>query len=126
MKLKKLVIGALTATFLFTGCAAKKLNAQNLDWYSSTKVESKTIQTENNLTYYHINCPAILSVNKVKDIPLKKKIETIAFSIQLPHNIGISNHCCSGDIYKLSIDVLVDIVQKGFKVEIIAHHKSRY
>jgi len=82
--------------------------------------------SENNLTYYHINCPAILSVNKVKDIHLQKKIKTIAFSIQLPHNIGISNHCCSGEIYKLSIDVLVDIVQKGYKVEIIAHHKTEY
>jgi hypothetical protein len=50
MTLKKFITGVLTAALLFTGCAAKKLNAQNLDWYSNTKVESTT-QTENNLIY---------------------------------------------------------------------------
>jgi len=53
MKFKKFIIEALTAAaLLFTGCtAAKKANAQNLDWYSNTSVGSGTIQTENNLTY---------------------------------------------------------------------------
>ncbi|MGA1824018.1 MAG: glycosyltransferase family 9 protein [bacterium] len=78
-----------------------------------------------NLPYYHVNCPAILSVRNVKKIPPEKKIERIGFSIQLPPDIGISNHSCSEPMYALAIDILTSLM-KDYEVEVIAHHKYEY
>ncbi len=78
-----------------------------------------------NLPYYHINCPSILSVDNVKNIPLKKTIEKIVFSIQLPHEIGIPNQCCDKSMYELAVSILCELSRK-YAVEVIAHHKSEY
>lgn len=81
--------------------------------------------TELGLPYHHINCPAMLSVENVKDIPAKKNIETIGFSIQLPHRVGIVNHCCDASMYKLAAHTLLELLPR-YNVEIIAHHKEEY
>jgi len=77
------------------------------------------------LPYHHINCPAMLSVENVKDIPDKKSIETIGFSIQLPHRVGVVNHCCDASMYKLAAHTLLELLPR-YNVEIIAHHKEEY
>ncbi|MDR3627553.1 MAG: polysaccharide pyruvyl transferase family protein, partial [Ignavibacteriaceae bacterium] len=77
------------------------------------------------LSYKYINCPAILSVNNVKSIPEDKKIEKIAFSIQLPHGTGVPNHSCSASMYEMSIVLLSELFGK-YEIELIAHHKSEY
>jgi len=77
------------------------------------------------IEYHHINCPAILSVDRVKSIISDKQIEKIAFSIQLPHEQGIINHTCEASLYELAVTTLLDLNEK-YDVEIIAHHKSEY
>ena len=81
--------------------------------------------TEHGLPYYHINCPAMLSVEQVKDVPSDKKVQTIGFSIQLPHHENVVNHCCAGSMYKLAAHSLIELFSK-YNVEIIAHHKQEY
>ena len=78
-----------------------------------------------NLPFHHINCPALLSVPSVKDVPPGKKISRIGLSIQLPHEQGILNHCCSRANYDLSLKILLSLKTK-YEVEVIAHHKSEY
>lgn len=77
------------------------------------------------LPYHHINCPALLSVPAAKHIQPGKKISRIALSLQLPHEAGIVNHCCSQAMYELGIYLLIEL-KKNFEVEVIAHHKSEY
>lgn len=81
--------------------------------------------SELNLPYHHINCPALLSVPTVKQIQPGKKISRIALSLQLPHEMGIVNHCCSQAMYELGLKILIEL-KKNFDVEVIAHHKSEY
>jgi len=81
--------------------------------------------TDHNLPYHHIHCPAILSVPDVKHVPEDKQIEKIAFSIQLPHRIGISNHACTTAMHRLSMQILFGLYH-DFEIEVIAHHKSEY
>ena len=78
-----------------------------------------------NLPYHHLNCPAILSVPNVKDVNQGKRIENIAFSIQLPHQIGIMNQSCSESMHKLAMNILFKLYHEH-KIEVIAHHKSEY
>ncbi len=78
-----------------------------------------------NLPYYHINCPSILSVDKVKIVPPDKTIEKIVFSIQLPHEIGITNQCCDKSMHELALCILRELSRK-YVVEVIAHHKTEY
>jgi predicted O-methyltransferase YrrM len=80
---------------------------------------------EMGLPYHHLNCPALLSVKNVKTVPEGKQIERIGFSIQLPHEVGILNHCCSESMYHLAVTTLLHL-SKLYQVEIIAHHKSEY
>jgi GT2 family glycosyltransferase/ADP-heptose:LPS heptosyltransferase/lipoprotein NlpI len=80
---------------------------------------------ELNLPYHHINCPAILSVPAVKDVPAGKKIETIGFSIQLFPPKGIVNHSCAEEMYKLATNMLIEL-SRNYAVEVVAHHKSEY
>jgi len=75
--------------------------------------------------YVHVNCPAILSVPEVKDIPSGRKIERIGFSIQLPHGQGLVNHSCAAKQSKLAADVLLELSRR-FTVEVFAHHKTEY
>jgi len=77
------------------------------------------------LPYHHINCPAILSVKNVKDVPADRKIKRIGFSIQIPHNIGIANQATGESMYQLAISILVNLSSK-YAVEIVAHHKTEY
>ncbi|MBW7990851.1 MAG: glycosyltransferase [Planctomycetes bacterium] len=81
--------------------------------------------TELGLPYHHINCPAMLSVENVKDFPAQKAIETIGFSIQLPHRVGIVNQSCEAKMYQLAAHTLLELSSK-YNVEIIAHHKEEY
>lgn len=80
---------------------------------------------KHNLPYHYINCPAILSVPSEKAVPNGKRIEKIGFSIQLPHEAGVSNHCCARPIFDLAVSTLFDLSKK-YQVEVIAHHKSEY
>jgi hypothetical protein len=80
---------------------------------------------EMKLPYHHINCPAILSVPKVKEIAPGKTIRKIAFSIQLPTEAGIVNQVCSRQMYELSIGIL-NSLSADYELSIIAHHKSEY
>ena len=89
-----------------------------------TKKVPKLI-TDLNLPYHHINCPAILSVENVKEITPQQKLEKIAFSIQLPHGTGIPNHSCSREMYLLAINIFSELFN-DYKLSIIAHHKSEY
>ncbi|OGU33616.1 MAG: hypothetical protein A2068_10115, partial [Ignavibacteria bacterium GWB2_35_6b] len=91
---------------------------------SRTKKAPKII-SELNLPFYHINCPAILSVPEVKKIEPGKKINRVAFSIQLPHEFGVPNHACAQGMYLLSVDLLSELYN-DYEIEIIAHHKSEY
>lgn len=77
-----------------------------------------------NLPYYHINCPSILSVDKVKIVPPDRTIEKIAFSIQLPHEIGITNQCCDKSMHELALSILRELSRK-YVVEVIAHQIGR-
>ena len=77
------------------------------------------------LPYHHLNCPSILAVETVKDIPADKKIERIGFSIQIPHQIGISNQATGEPMYKLALELLNELRDK-YKVEIVTHHKTEY
>ena len=77
------------------------------------------------LPYYHINCPAILSVPCVKNVEKNHSIKKIGFSIQLPHGVGIPNQCCSEQMYKLAVNSLIAL-SSDYQVEVIAHHKSEY
>jgi len=81
--------------------------------------------TELGLSYYHINCPAMLSVEHVKAVPPGKNVQTIGFSIQLPHRKGVVNHCCDASMYQLAAHSLLELFPK-YNVEIIAHHKEEY
>ncbi len=81
--------------------------------------------TEHGLPYHHVSCPAILSVESVKNIPVQANIRTIAFSIQLPHGVGVPNHCCNASMYKLAAHTLLELFPK-YRVEIVAHHKQEY
>lgn len=80
---------------------------------------------EHHLPYYHINCPAILSVKNEKSVPKGKKIEKIAFSIQLPQGIGIPNHWVDSSNYLLALEALKTLYLR-YDVSIIAHHKTEY
>lgn len=80
---------------------------------------------ELNLPYYHINCPAILSVPDIKKIQPYNKITKIGFSIQLPHGLGIPNQCCAEAMYNIAVNAAIEL-SKYYCVEIIAHHKSEY
>ncbi|MGA1869476.1 MAG: glycosyltransferase family 9 protein [bacterium] len=75
--------------------------------------------------YHYINCPAILSVKDVKQIPPGKVLRRIGFSIQLPPNEGITNHTCSGAMYALAIEALTTLM-KEYEIEVVAHHKYEY
>ncbi|MCH7964454.1 MAG: FkbM family methyltransferase, partial [Bacteroidetes bacterium] len=81
--------------------------------------------SELNLPYHFINCPAILSVPYTKDISENKEIKKIAFSIQLPHEIGVPNHSCSQLMYITAVDILSELFGQ-YQIEVIAHHKSEY
>jgi len=81
--------------------------------------------TQNNLPYHYINCPAILSVPEVKEYPEGKKIKRIAFSIQLPKEIGVSNHHCAKEMYLLAIELIPELYS-DYEIEFVAHHKSEY
>lgn len=78
-----------------------------------------------NLPYNYINCPAILSVKNVKEIPVGKRIKKIGFSIQLPPAIGVVNHVCAQSMYALAIEALRSLMA-DYDIEVIAHHKSEY
>jgi ADP-heptose:LPS heptosyltransferase/predicted O-methyltransferase YrrM len=91
---------------------------------SRTKKAPKIIN-KLGLSFHHINCPAILSVPEVKEIPENKKIERVAFSIQLPKEFGVSNQACSNEMYLLAIEILTEIYGE-YEIEVIAHHKSEY
>ena len=80
---------------------------------------------DNKLPYHHVNCPAILSVPDVKYIPQDKRIQKIAFSIQLPHRIGIANQSCAESMHKLAMNIFFKLYHE-YEIEIIAHHKSEY
>jgi len=77
------------------------------------------------LPYYHINCPAILSVENVKDVPVDRKIERIGFSIQIPHEMGIVNQATGDVMYQLATNILLNLSSK-YTVEVVAHHKTEY
>lgn len=77
------------------------------------------------LPYHHINCPALLSVESVKNIQPDKKIEKIGFSIQIPHEIGIVNQATGKSMYTLAVELL-DELSSEYEVTVIAHHKSEY
>ncbi|HQB39963.1 MAG TPA: class I SAM-dependent methyltransferase [Deltaproteobacteria bacterium] len=81
--------------------------------------------SEQGLNYHHVNCPAILSVPDVKDVPCDKKIEKIGFSIQLPHGSGVPNHCCTKAIFDLAMSIMFECA-KHFQIEMVAHHKTEY
>lgn len=98
---------------------------KNAKVITSRTAKAPKIINELNLPFYHINCPAILSVPEVKKIDNKKEIKRIAFSIQLPHEFGVSNHACAQNMYLLSIDLLSELYN-NYEIEIIAHHKSEY
>ena len=87
-----------------------------------TKKKPKFI-SDYNLPYHHVNCPAILSVPNVKDVSQAKRIEKIAFSIQLPHQIGIMNQSCAESMHKLAMNILLKLSPE-YEIEVIAHHKS--
>ena len=92
---------------------------------SRTKKHPELID-ELKLPFHHINCPAILSVKKVKRIQENKRIEKIAFSIQIPPELeGIPNHQCSATMYKLAMEIFIELYGK-YEISIIAHHKSEY
>jgi MoaA/NifB/PqqE/SkfB family radical SAM enzyme len=77
------------------------------------------------LPYHHINCPALLSVESVKNIEPDKKIEKIGFSIQIPHEIGIVNQATGKSMYALAVELLIELSAK-YEVTVVAHHKSEY
>ncbi len=88
-------------------------------------VKAPSFLREAGIPYTRINCPAILSVPKVKTPPPGKRIERIGFSIQLPHGEGAPNHTCAASHYDFSVAVLRNLSKK-YQVEVIAHHKSEY
>lgn len=98
---------------------------KNAKIITSRTKKAPTIIKELGLPFYHINCPAILSVPEVKDVSENKKIERIAFSIQLPHELGIPNHTCAQAMYLLSIELIGELYNQ-YEFEVIAHHKSEY
>ena len=81
--------------------------------------------TQLGLPYYHIHCPAMLSVEHVKAVPSAKGVQTIGFSIQLPHRVGVVNHSCDASMYKLAAHTLLELFPR-YNVEVIAHHKEEY
>ena len=84
-----------------------------------------TFIPELGLPYYHINCPAILSVENIKGVPAGKKIERIGFSIQIPHEKGIVNQATGEAMYQLATSILLNMPSK-YAVEVVAHHKTEY
>ncbi|MGE5681143.1 MAG: class I SAM-dependent methyltransferase, partial [Bacillota bacterium] len=78
------------------------------------------------LPYYYINCPAILSVDKVKEVNNNHGIKNIAFSIQLPHGVGVPNHSVNKEMYQLSLEILLELYARDYSLSVIAHHKSEY
>ena len=77
------------------------------------------------LRYIHLNCPALLSVPHVKEVPKGKRIERIGFSIQLPEETGLVNQSCPASQAKLAREILLELSGK-YSVEVIAHHKTEY
>jgi ADP-heptose:LPS heptosyltransferase/glycosyltransferase involved in cell wall biosynthesis/chemotaxis methyl-accepting protein methylase/Tfp pilus assembly protein PilF len=75
--------------------------------------------------FVRLNCPALLSVKNIKEIPPGKKIERIGFSIQLPHETGILNQSTGKGVSELNLQILFDLAKK-YEVEVIAHHKTEY
>lgn len=80
---------------------------------------------QSRIPYHHLNCPAILSVERVKDIPVDRRIGKIGFSLQLPHGIGVVNHACDESMYRLGLELLTELA-RHLPVEFVAHHKSEY
>lgn len=85
----------------------------------------KTPAFMQNLPYHHINCPAILSVENVKQVTAGKAIERVGFSIQLPHEQGVVNHACAQAMYDLAIELMAELAPQC-QIEVVAHHKSEY
>jgi FkbM family methyltransferase len=80
---------------------------------------------QSRIPYHHLNCPAILSVERVKEIPADRRIGKIGFSLQLPHEIGVVNHACDESMYRLGLELLTGLA-RHLPVEFLAHHKSEY
>lgn len=80
---------------------------------------------ELHLPYHHINCPALLSVENVKKIEDSKTIRKIGFSIQIPHEMGIINQATGSSMFKLALEILLEL-SNDYEVEVVAHHKSEY
>lgn len=99
---------------------------QNARIITSRTLKHPKLLDELKLPFYHINCPAILSVKNIKKIPNNKKLEKIAFSIQIPAELGgIPNHQCSLLMYKLAMDIFTELYG-NYEISIIAHHKTEY
>jgi len=92
---------------------------------TSRTEKAPKIISELGLPFHHINCPAILSVPEVKTVSRDKQIERIAFSIQLPHERGVSNHTCAKEMYLLALNLVSELSEK-YQIEVIGHHKSEY
>jgi len=75
--------------------------------------------------FVRLNCPALLSVKNIKEVPAGKQIERIGFSIQLPHETGILNQSTGKGVSALNLEILFDLAKK-YEVEVIAHHKTEY
>ena len=75
--------------------------------------------------YFHVNCPAILSVPEVKTIAPGQAVQRIGFSIQLPHGVGLVNHGCAREQYELGVAILRELA-RNYSVEVVAHHKTEY
>lgn len=85
----------------------------------------KTPAFMQSLPYHHINCPAILSVEDVKQVAAGRSIERVGFSIQLSHEHGVINHACAQAMYDLAIEFMAELAPQC-QIEVIAHHKSEY
>jgi glycosyltransferase involved in cell wall biosynthesis/ADP-heptose:LPS heptosyltransferase/chemotaxis methyl-accepting protein methylase len=75
--------------------------------------------------FVRLNCPALLSVKNIKEVPAGKRIERIGFSIQLPHENGILNQSTGKSVSDLNLEILLDLA-RNYEVEVIAHHKTEY
>jgi glycosyltransferase involved in cell wall biosynthesis/predicted O-methyltransferase YrrM/cyclopropane fatty-acyl-phospholipid synthase-like methyltransferase/Tfp pilus assembly protein PilF len=77
------------------------------------------------IPYHHLNCPAILSVPEVRNIPAGKRVDRIGFSIQLPHGEGLVNQSCDRKQYEFCLALLREL-SRQYQIEVIAHHKTEY
>ncbi len=75
--------------------------------------------------YRHLPCPALLSVPEVKTLPANQRIERTGFSIQLPHEAGVTNQTCDAAFHQLAVEILLERARLG-PVEVVVHHKSEY